>query len=374
MSNKKTIKKLQPGFIVLFLVVSIIFSFYGCQKRVESFNAALLVKPGDEVNYGSYLIRKIGNNSYQLNDPGDTNTKGGGWGVDMYMVCGESKAMLFDLGNNYIDGYEKDLIAPRKNAAEELREVVFSLAGDLPLEIAITHVGPDHDGMTAAFLNLDKKVTVWMPEGEDLTKPKEQHNVDASVYTLFKPEETTFDLGGGHIVETFMVRGHSLGGVVFLIKKDRLVISGDALGSGFGQAFRTIEQLQQVAEDSKNLVDYIKANYKPYERYELRVYTGHWWQNAYGGFLHPNKQQIDIGYLDWRFIQDVANCSNGILEGKWLEDGSGVTYIGNMVYTDAWGSAEGRAIMVYGTGTIILPLEQAYEAAGLEMTENSIEL
>ena len=156
---------------------------------------------------------------------------------------------------------------------------------------------------------------------------------------------------------------------MYLLKKDLLVFSGDALGSGFGQAFATVEKLKNVAEDSQKLVDYIKANYSPYERYALRVYTGHWWQNAYGGFLHPNKARIDVGYLDWRFIQDVATCANGILQGKWLVDGSGVKYMGNMAYTDAWPSAKGRAIMVYGIGTIIIPLEQAYEAAGLKMPE-----
>jgi hypothetical protein len=65
----------------------------------------------------------------------------------------------------------------------------------------------------------------------------------------------------------------------------------------------------------------------------------------------------------------VASCANGILQGKWLVDGSGVRYIGNMAYTDAWPSAEGRAIIVCGTGTIIIPLRQAYEAAGLKIPE-----
>jgi len=36
---------------------------------------------------------------------------------------------MIDLGNNYTEGYAKDVIAPRKNAAEELREVVSGLAG-----------------------------------------------------------------------------------------------------------------------------------------------------------------------------------------------------------------------------------------------------
>ena len=336
-------------------------------QQVTPFNASTLIKPGDEVRYGSYLIRKIGDMVFQINDPGDKSTKGGGWGVDMYLVCGTKKALMIDLGNNYITGYEKDLLKPRKNATEELLSVIDGLAGTLPLEIAVTHMHPDHDGMTGAFSN--RKVSFWAGQGEDLNALKTQHALNPEIFQVFTQGSKSFDLGGGRIVETFPVRGHSNGGTVYIIKKDMIVFSGDALGSGFGQAFSTVEKLKQVAGDSQKLVEYIKANYTPYERYGLRVYTGHSWQNAYGGFLHPNKSQIDIGYMDWRFLQDVASCANGILQGKWLVDGSGVRYIGNMAYTDAWPSAEGRAIMVCGTGTIILPLRQAYEAAGLKMPE-----
>jgi glyoxylase-like metal-dependent hydrolase (beta-lactamase superfamily II) len=340
-----------------------LFTPFAMAQPVVPFDAAALIKPGDEVSYGSYLIRKIGDSVYQINDPGDKSTKGGGWGVDMYLVCGTKMALLIDVGNNYINGYEKDLLKPRRNAAEELIAVIDGLTGKLPLEVAVTHMHPDHDGMTGAFI--DQKVTFWVGEGEDLNALYTQHALDQEIYKIFTQCKKSFDLGDGRIVETFLVRGHSNGGTVYIIKKDMLVFSGDALGSGFGQAFNTVEKLKQFAGDSQKLVDYIKANFTPYERYGLRVYTGHWWQNAYGGFLHPNKSQVDLGYLDWRFIQDVATCANGILQGKWLVDGSGVRHIGNMAYTDAWPSAEGKAIIVSGIGTILIPLNQAYEAAGL---------
>jgi glyoxylase-like metal-dependent hydrolase (beta-lactamase superfamily II) len=362
-------RSVMPHITAVLILCSVLISSSAFAQKVAPFKAAPLVKLGDEVKYGSYLIRKIGDKAYQINDPGDKATKGGGWGVDMYLVCGTKKALLIDLGNNYIVGYEKDVLAPRKNAAEELQAVVAGLAGKMPVEVAVTHMHPDHDGMTAAFLN--RNVTFWAGEGEDLNAIKTQYNLDPSIYQVFTQGKKSFDLGGGYIVETFLVRGHSNGGTVYILKKGGLVFSGDALGSGFGQAFGTVEKLKQVAEDSQKLVDYIKANFSSYERYGLRVYTGHWWQNAYGGFLHPNKSQIDIGFLDWRFIQDVATCSNGILKGKWLVDGSGVIYIGNMTYTDAWGSAAGRAIMVSGIGTIIIPLKLAYEAAGLKMPEEA---
>lgn len=336
-------------------------------QSVKPFSGETLIRAGDEIRYGSYLVRKIGEGAYQINDPGDKATKGGGWGVDMYLLCGKKMALLIDLGNNYIAGYEKDLVLPRKNAGEELLAVIDKLAGMVPLEVAVTHMHPDHDGMAAAFL--ERKVPLWAGEGEELNSIKIQHNLDPAVFKVFTQGDKTFDLGDGHIVETFRVRGHSNGGTVFIDRKSLLVFSGDALGSGFGQAFPTVERLKMFAEDAQKLVEAIKSRYTAYERYGMRVYTGHWWQNAYGGFLHPNKPIIDVGYLDWRFIQDVANCAGGILRGQWLVEGSGLNYLGKMVYTDAWGSAAGRAIMVYGTGTVIIPLEQAYEAAGLKMPE-----
>ncbi len=272
--------------------------------------ASSLVKPGDSVSYGSYKIIQISDGIYQITDPGVTTGKGGDWGVDLYLVCGKSRALVIDTGNNYMDGSEKDLIAPRKNAAEEFRTLIYGLAGKRPLEITVTHAHPDHDGMTGALLN--RKAVFWMPDGEDANAPREQHKVDPAIFTRFAPGKKLFDRGGERIVDTFPVRGRSNGGTVYLLKKD-----------------------------------------------ELRVYTGHYWQNVYGGFMSPNLDRVDVGYLDWRFVQNVASCAEGILRGKWLVEGSDLRLVGKMTNTDAWPSANGRAIMVYGIGAIILPLETA---------------
>jgi len=92
--------------------------------------------------------------------------------------------MLFDLGNNYMAGYEKDVLKPRPNAAEEFRALVNGLIGRLPLEIAITHMHPDHDGMAGAFAG--GKVPMWVGEGEDLNALKTQHSLDPSMFRTFK--------------------------------------------------------------------------------------------------------------------------------------------------------------------------------------------
>ena len=347
-------------------MISGLFTAYAFAQAAPAFNAASLIKIGDNVKYGSYVVYKVGDGIYKINDPGVTTGKGGAWGVDIYMVKGTTKAFMIDLGNNYIDGYAPDLIAPRKNAAEEFRAIAFGLAGKLPLEAAVTHMHPDHDGMTGAFLNQKQKVVLWSPENEDPKALMTQHKIDFSVYTKFAPGKE-FDLGGGRVLKAFQVRGHSMGSTVYLLTPDMYIFSGDSLGSGFGQAFPRVETLKMFAEDSQKLVDAIKANYAPFERYSIKVFTGHSWQNVYGGWWSPKHAKIDAGYLDWRFVQDVASCANGILKGEWLVPTSGLQYVGKMEATDAWPSAAGRAIMVYGTGTVITTLEAAYQAAGLEM-------
>ena len=354
--------------IMALILSACLLATFATAQAVPAFDPSTLLQPGDSVRYGSYKIVRIGDGIYQINDPGVTTGRGGAWGVDMYLVCGADKALLVDLGNNYIDGYAPDLIAPRKNAAEELRAVVHALAGARTLEVAITHAHPDHDGMTGAFSG-DKAVTLWMPMGEDIGAPKTQHNIDPAVYTRFTPGKQTFDLGGGRIVSSFQVRGHSSGGAVYLLKKDMMLFTGDALGSGFGQAFASVERLRMAAEDAQGLVQSISASTTPYQRYALRVYTGHSWQNVYGGFWSPNHAHVDVGYLDWRFVQNVASCANGILKGQWRVEGSGLQYVGKMEATDAWPTAKGRAIMVYGIGAVIVPLETAYQAAGLKMPQ-----
>jgi glyoxylase-like metal-dependent hydrolase (beta-lactamase superfamily II) len=319
---------------------------------------------GDGIRYGSYEVIKIGDGIYQLKDSGDPRAvKAGLIGVDMYLIFGTTKALLIDLGNNYIDGYEGDAIPPRKDAAEELRAVIDGLIGTLPLEIALTHTGPDHDGMSGAFL--DGKTVIWMPQGEDLDIPKRQHNIDPAVYTTFDHDTTTFDLGGGRVVKPILVRGHSPGGALYLLPGEMMLFSGDTLGIGAGRSLRTAAQLKVFAEDTQKLVDYIKANFTPYERYALKVYTGHSVENPIPGFISPNHGRVDIAYLDWRFVQDQASCGNGILKGQWLVPDSGLRHM------EVTNPQSGRkvSLFTYGIGAVEIPIQEAYAAAGLEMPE-----
>jgi glyoxylase-like metal-dependent hydrolase (beta-lactamase superfamily II) len=224
-------------------------------QTVPAFDASGLVKLGDSVRYGSYSIIKLGDGIYQLKDSGDPKARAGGLiGVDMYLIRGTAKALLVDLGNNYIDGYPGDVIPPRKNAAEEFLAVLDGLRGTLPLEVAVTHAHPDHDGMTRAFTG--RNTILWMPKGEDLEAPKKQYgNIEPSVYTVFDHATKTFDLGGGRVVQPLLVRGHSNGCTAYLLAKDLMIFTGDSIGIGAGRSLRSAASLKVFAEDTQKLVD-----------------------------------------------------------------------------------------------------------------------
>ena len=164
-ASPSIVMKTPASLTVILIMFMALFSSPGIARAVAPFKASSLVKPGDEVKFGSYLIRKIGDKAFQINDPGDKTTKGGGWGVDMYLVCGTKKALLIDLGNNYITGYEKDLVKLRKDAAEDLRTVISGLTGKLQLEVAVTHMHPDHDGDVSSTLTKPVLMLVTLTGG-----------------------------------------------------------------------------------------------------------------------------------------------------------------------------------------------------------------
>jgi len=327
------------------------------------FSTSGLVKVGDSVRYSTYEVIKIGEGIYQLKDQGDPRSKAGGLiGADIYIVTGTNKALMIDLGNNYMLGYKGDDILPRKNAKEDFLTIVDGLVGKLPLEAAITHAHPDHDGMTMALI--DRKVTVWMPNGENMEAPRTQHGIDPAVYTTFDQQTKTWDLGGGRVVTPFMVRGHSNGCSVYILHSDDMMFSGDCLGIGAGRSLGSAAALKVWAEDTAKLVEYIKANFG-YERYSLKVYTGHSVENPIPGFLNINHGRLDISYMDWRFVQDQALCGNAIMKGQWLNPESGLHY------QEVVNSQNRRqvSLFTYGIAAVEMPVAQAYIAAGIKQTE-----
>ncbi len=226
---------------------------------------------------------------------------------------------------------------------------------------------PDHSGMTKAFL--ETEVPLWIGEGEDMARLKNMYGIDPSIYKIFKQGEKTFDLGGGRIVEAFLLRGHSNGGTVFLLKPDMMLFTGDAISPGprRKRELRSAEAFNNFTVDINNLVNNLKDNFAPYDRYRLQVYTGHSGEMMF----HATKTDLpdtlpeDAGYGEWRFVQDMANVANAIKDGTWLDATRGFHH-----FEVPTGMNNPKQIqIVFYNGALILPEDVAYGASGMKVPE-----
>jgi glyoxylase-like metal-dependent hydrolase (beta-lactamase superfamily II) len=184
---------------------------------------------------------------------------------DMYLIAGTEKALLIDLSN---------FVRWDSTAIESLRSVVSERVGDQEFFITITHKHGDHLGMLPAFKD-DPKVKFWIPEAEfrgmDIF-PKER--------TTFFPENASLDLGGGYLITTTEVPGHTEHGTLFFIKGRDMVFTGDALGSGSGVWLFNYESFITYTKSIENLVRYLEDPANLINLEKLVLYGGHYWQRG----------------------------------------------------------------------------------------------
>jgi hypothetical protein len=67
---------------------------------------------------------------------------------------------------------------------------------------------PDHDDMTAAFMN--RNVTFWTAEGEVVDGLPKQQRLEPSVYSVFASGKKSYDLGGGRVVIPFLPQNQKM--------------------------------------------------------------------------------------------------------------------------------------------------------------------
>ena len=146
--------------------------------------------------------------------------------VQMYLVCGKHRAVLIDTGSG----------------AGDLRKVVRSLT-DLPTDVLLTHAHVDH-GMGSTqfervFMDPRDHELYENSKGLDVrraylaTSPEFAKLEDSDYIAPDEPQrflclrdKDVFDLGG-ITVEAVSCPGHTQGATMFLIREERLLLTGD---------------------------------------------------------------------------------------------------------------------------------------------------
>ncbi len=152
----------------------------------------------------------------------------------MYLVLGNAKAALIDTGMGTGD----------------LKSYVNNLAGGLPVIVLVTHGHIDHSSQAGQF------DTVYFPAKDaDPSLPSYMFVIPENYININNGDK--FDLGG-RTLEAIEVPGHTPGSIVFLDAANRMLFSGDAVGSGVssGGTWMHLDgclSIQAYLESLKNL-------------------------------------------------------------------------------------------------------------------------
>lgn len=212
---------------------------------------------------------------------------------DMYLITGKDKVLLIDLSN---------FIKWDTTAVRSLRSIVYSEKGGKDLYITITHFHGDHTGMLPAFKD-DPNAVFWIPAEEFKEK-----GIFPNERTIPFPEKASLDLGGGYIINSFEVPGHSPHSTIFFLKGKNLVFTGDAIGSGNGVWLFSYNSFMLYKESINKLIKYIRDPANEVDTEKLTVYGGHYWQKG------------ERENLTAQYIFDMQTLIEKIAEGKADEE------------------------------------------------------
>jgi glyoxylase-like metal-dependent hydrolase (beta-lactamase superfamily II) len=207
---------------------------------------------------------------------------------DMYLVIGGEKGLLIDLSND---------VKWDATAKESLRSLVYETLGDKELIITVTHRHGDHLGMLPAFAE-DPEARFAVPSNEfgDM-------DIFPTGRTGFFYENESLDLGGGTLVKTMEVPGHTAHSTIFFLEGRDLVFTGDAIGSGSGVWLFNEESFYIYRESINRLIAYIEDGSNQVNTDKLRIFGGHFWQGQ------------DKDGLNARYIYDMQTLIGEMQKG-----------------------------------------------------------
>lgn len=154
-----------------------------------------------------FQIEKIGSRIYCINDS---------WNASFYVIEGEEKAAVIDTGIT---------------RGEQIMPVIQKIT-QKPLCLVITHAHLDHMHHMKEFSEIYMCHDELTMPAEILNRVTGNGDYDFSVTKDIQTGDV-IELGGDSL-EICKVPGHTPGSVVVLEKKENMLFTGDAIGSGVG--------------------------------------------------------------------------------------------------------------------------------------------
>jgi glyoxylase-like metal-dependent hydrolase (beta-lactamase superfamily II) len=228
------------------------------------------------VEKGPYTVSILADGVYRIEDANHLNPSGEHPGMDgkpgsmnncsdMYLVTGKDKALLIDLSN---------AVTWDSTATESLRSLVYERIGTKELLITVTHKHGDHLGMLPAF-SKDPRAHFRIPGAEFSGT-----SIFPADRTSFFSENAKLDLGGGFVIQTLDLPGHTAHSTLFFLEDKNIVFTGDAIGSGNGVWLFNEESFPLYRNSIHRLIAYLEDPANHCNPDKLIIYGGHYWQKG----------------------------------------------------------------------------------------------
>ncbi|HWA87093.1 MAG TPA: MBL fold metallo-hydrolase [Opitutus sp.] len=212
---------------------------------------------------------------------------------DMYLIVGGDKALLIDLSN---------FITWDSTAVASLQTIVREEIGARKLFVTVTHNHGDHTGMLPAFKD-NKAVTFWIRTAEF-----EGRNLFPRERTTSIAAHPALDLGGGFVVDTLEIPGHTDHSTAFFLRGKNLLFSGDGIGSGGGVWLFSADGFNHYRQSVDRLIAYIRDPAHGIDESKLMIFGGHYWQKR-------EKEKLTMQY-----IVDMRTLIGEIKAGRAREE------------------------------------------------------
>jgi glyoxylase-like metal-dependent hydrolase (beta-lactamase superfamily II) len=254
-------------------------------------------------------------------------------GSTMYLLEGSSRALLIDTANP----------AKATEGVNDLKTVVQYLLGHesdgrvrahpLPFVVAITHNHPDHIGENARMSDR----TIYYPDLDWPAKAPSNYVPirEGCGVTNHGDGKAVCEIElGNRLISAVAVPPHSAGSTAYLDAQNRLLITGDAIGS----AWPYVQMGPLTRYDAS--VHHAEEVTRPYP--DIAVLPAHFYQT---GAWARGKPPLNGRPLDRQYITDMAALADGVLAGEI----SGEPFFAG---PDAYWAKHDSAQMVYSLATL----------------------
>ncbi|MBM6840206.1 MBL fold metallo-hydrolase [[Clostridium] spiroforme] len=239
------------------------------------------------------------------------------YGEVIYLLLGTEHALLID------SGMEKS----------NLLDVVSSITS-LPVILALTHGHIDHIGRSGDFDQVYMEladITTYLSHMQINVGHFNSNGLNFKDIKQIKSMPAFFDLGDRQI-EVIPLPGHTPGSVIFVDKLQKMVFTGDAIGSGCG--------CWMQLDESLSILEYQQYLHTVIEKLTVLGVDDNW--QFFGGHDHQEyeSQVSEFNRLDFQLLKDMEQLCIRLLHHEIVFHDTKALKMTNQPYYVSYGKAE----------------------------------